>query len=82
LIVDYMLTIAISIASGVDAVFSLLPGGAPSFKLPTELGLGGRVALLVVLYSINVFLTFSFSLLGLCIYWWHARQGDPRWHTQ
>jgi K+ transporter len=40
---------------------------------------GGRVALLVVLYSINVFLTFSLSLLGLCIYWWSARRNDPRW---
>jgi hypothetical protein len=40
---------------------------------------GGRVALLVVLYSINVFLTFSLSLLGLCIYWWRARRGDRRW---
>ena len=40
---------------------------------------GGRVALLVVLYSINVFLTFSLSLLGLCIYWWRARRDDWRW---
>ena len=40
---------------------------------------GGRVALLVVLYSINVFLTFSLSLLGLCIYWWRARRDDRRW---
>ena len=40
---------------------------------------GGKVALLVVLYSINVFLTFSLSLLGLCLYWWHARSRDPRW---
>src|SRR6202049_3803477 len=40
---------------------------------------GGRVALLVVLYSINVFLTFSLSLLGLCIYWWRARATDSRW---
>src|SRR3984893_2808272 len=39
---------------------------------------GGRVALLVVLYSINVFLTFSLSLLGLCIYCGHARQHSPR----
>src|SRR6266571_109266 len=39
LIVDYMLTIAISVASGIDAVFSLLPLGAQSFKLWTELGL-------------------------------------------
>ena len=40
---------------------------------------GGKVSLLVVLYSINVFLTFSLSLLGLCVYWWHARRSDPRW---
>ena len=40
---------------------------------------GGRVALLVVLYSINVSLTFSLSLLGLCIYWWRARRSDRRW---
>jgi hypothetical protein len=40
---------------------------------------GGSVALLVVLYSINVFLTFSLSLLGLCIYWWRARSTDRRW---
>ena len=40
---------------------------------------GGSVALLVVLYSINVFLTFSLSLLGLCIYWWRVRRTDHRW---
>ena len=34
----------------------------------------GKVALLVVLYSINVFITFSLSLFGLCIYWWRNRQ--------
>jgi len=40
---------------------------------------GGKVDLLVVLYSINVFLTFSLSLLGLCIYWWRKRKTDSRW---
>jgi len=40
---------------------------------------GGKVDLLVVLYSINVFLTFSLSLLGLCIYWWRKRNTDARW---
>lgn len=39
----------------------------------------GSVDLLVVLYSINVFLTFSLSLLGLCIYWLGAGRKDPRW---
>jgi len=42
---------------------------------------GGSVALLVVLYSINVFLTFSLSLAGLCVYWWRQRHGTEahRW---
>ncbi len=39
----------------------------------------GSVDLLVVLYSINVFLTFSLSLLGLCIYWFRMRNTDSRW---
>jgi len=39
LIVDYMLTIAISVASGVDALFSLLPLQAQAFKLVSEIGI-------------------------------------------
>lgn len=34
----------------------------------------GHVAWLVVLYSMNVFLTFSMSILGLCVYWYRHRQ--------
>jgi amino acid transporter len=33
----------------------------------------GQVTLLVVLYSISVFLTFAISLFGLCLYWWRHR---------
>lgn len=33
LLIDYVLTIAISIASGVDALFSMLPGGMADYKL-------------------------------------------------
>lgn len=40
---------------------------------------GGKVDFLVVLYSINVFLTFSLSLTGLCIYWIKHRREDRRW---
>ena len=36
LILDYVLTIAISIAAGVDAMFSLLPPGVQHYKLVTE----------------------------------------------
>ncbi|HXQ22250.1 MAG TPA: APC family permease [Candidatus Acidoferrales bacterium] len=39
----------------------------------------GEVRLLVVLYSINVFLTFTLSQLGMCIHWWQVRREEPRW---
>ena len=37
----------------------------------------GQVGLLVVLYSINVFLTFTLSLAGICRYRWRNRR-DPK----
>lgn len=40
---------------------------------------GGRVDLLVVLYSINVFLTFSLSQLGMCVHWVRQRGTGGRW---
>lgn len=39
----------------------------------------GRVSMLVILYSMNVFLTFSLSLLGLCRYWWTHRRASGKW---
>lgn len=39
----------------------------------------GNVSVLVVLYSINVFLTFSLSLLGLCRHWWSSRYDEANW---
>ncbi len=36
LLVDYVLTISVSIASGGDAIFSFLPPGAAPWKLPFE----------------------------------------------
>mgnify|MGYP003694092711 CR=1 FL=1 len=39
----------------------------------------GQVRLLVVLYSINVFLTFSLSQLGMCVHWWQERRRERRW---
>lgn len=36
----------------------------------------GNVSVLVILYSINVFLTFSLSLLGLCVHWLRVRRED------
>ena len=37
----------------------------------------GYVALLVVLYTVNVFITFALSLLGLTRYWWKQRRDLP-----
>jgi amino acid transporter len=39
----------------------------------------GDVSILAVLYSINVFLTFSLSLLGMCTYWWRHRHDGENW---
>jgi amino acid transporter len=40
---------------------------------------GGDVRLLVVMYSINVFLTFTLSQLGMCRHWWEVRKHQTRW---
>ncbi|HYD95040.1 MAG TPA: APC family permease, partial [Noviherbaspirillum sp.] len=40
---------------------------------------GGSVTLLVVLYSVSVFLTFAISLYGLCLYWWQHRRDHSAW---
>ena len=40
---------------------------------------GGDVRLLVVMYSINVFLTFSLSQLGMCRHWWEVRKNERLW---
>jgi amino acid transporter len=39
----------------------------------------GSVTLLVVLYSVSVFLTFAISLAGLCAYWWRHRKRQDYW---
>lgn len=40
------------------------------------------VDLLVVLYSINVFITFSLSQLGMVRLWWQERKREPRWKVK
>lgn len=42
----------------------------------------GQIELLVILYSINVFLTFTLSLLGLCVHWWRERKETPDWRRR
>ena len=51
-------------------------GGLPhcvSFSIPRA------VSLLVVMYSINVFLTFTLSQLGMCRHWWEVRRTETIW---
>jgi amino acid transporter len=57
----------------------LLMGGAAMLLL---LFTTASVNLLVVLYSINVFITFSLSQLGMVRHWWIERAKEPEWKTR
>jgi amino acid transporter len=54
----------------------LLMGGAAILLL---LYSRGRITTLIVMYSINVFLTFSLSELGMSRYFIRHRRTDPQW---
>jgi hypothetical protein len=54
----------------------MLMGGASVLAL---LYTRGNVAHLVVMYSINVFVTFSLSQLAMCRYWWRLRKERADW---
>lgn len=43
------------------------------------LATGGHVSVLVVLYSINVFITFTLTMAGLSRHWFTQRHHEPRW---
>lgn len=57
----------------------LLMGGAALLLL---LFTGASVDMLIVLYSINVFITFSLSQLGMVRHWWIERHKEPRWQRK
>lgn len=40
---------------------------------------GGHVGVLVVMYSVNVFLTFSLSETGMVGFWYRNRKTEPTW---
>jgi len=40
---------------------------------------GGSIVMLVVLYSINVFITFALSQSGMVRHWWQERKNDKHW---
>ena len=57
----------------------LLMGGA---ALVTMMLTRGSVGLLVVLYSINVFITFCLSQLGMVRHWWEVRKKEKGWQRK
>jgi len=43
---------------------------------------GGSVSTLIVMYSINVFLTFSLSMIGMAGHWYQQRDKNPLWRRR
>jgi len=75
LVTDYVLTIAISVAAGCDAIFSLLPGASGWLKLPAEFAVLGCLILLNLrgvkesVYVLTpIFLAFIVTHAGLIVY--------------
>jgi len=75
LLIDYVLTIAVSIASGADALFSFLPAHWQAWKLPTAIG--GVLVLTIlnlrgvkesVIVCMPIFATFVVTHLFAIIY--------------
>jgi amino acid transporter len=54
----------------------LLIGGA---ALAALWATSGKVSELLVMYSINVFVTFTLSMLGMSLLWYQNRGKDPNW---
>ncbi len=42
----------------------------------------GSVDTLIVLYAINVYITFSLSQLSMCVHWWKARKEQKDWKSR
>ncbi len=57
----------------------LLIGGAAMLALWAT---AGNVTKLLVMYSINVFVTFTLSMLGMSRLWYQNRDKDPRWRSR
>jgi amino acid transporter len=40
---------------------------------------GGKVGVMIILYSINVFITFALSQTGMVRHWWLERKAEKKW---
>jgi amino acid transporter len=52
------------------------------FSLVILLVFKGNVDALIVLYAINVYITFSLSQLSMCVHWWQARKQQKDWKSR
>ncbi len=43
---------------------------------------GGNILTLVIMYSINVFVTFTLSTIGMCRHWYARRHSHPLWRRR
>ena len=43
---------------------------------------GGNVSALIIMYSINVFVTFSLSMIGMTLHWYQQRGKHPLWRRR
>jgi amino acid transporter len=94
LVVDYVLTITVSIASGVDALFSFLPAGWQEYKIPADLAILAALILLnlrgvkeSVKVLLPIFLVFVGThalliLYGIFSHLWALPQVMQETHTQ
>jgi amino acid transporter len=57
----------------------LLMGGAALAALAYT---GGDVGVLVVMYALNVFVTFSLSMIGMARHWYQLRRTHPLWRQR
>ena len=42
----------------------------------------GKVSDLIIMYSINVFVTFTLSMIGMTLHWYHHRGKHPLWRRR
>ena len=78
LVVDYVLTIAISVASGCEAIFSFLPAAAQPYKLPVEFVVvvfltginirGIKESIMVLMPIFAAFILSHVALIGIGIF--------------
>ncbi len=94
LVVDYVLTITVSIASGVDALFSFLPLPWQPYKVPMDLailailllmnlrGVKESIKILMPIFMVFVLTHLLLIVYGISVHLWAMPQVLQRTHTE